>query len=64
MVSIAQICIPAAGGTFQEAQAMRTCLMNIENPLGDIAVNWELQTNILPQPILKEMDKLRLLIRS
>ena len=34
------------------------------NLLGDTAVNWELRTNILLQPILKEMDKSRLLIRS
>ena len=30
MVNISQICIPAAGGTFQEAQEMRTCLMNMK----------------------------------
>ena len=30
MTSISQICIPAAGGTFQKAQGMRTCLMNME----------------------------------
>ena len=34
------------------------------NPLDYIVVNWELRTNILPQPILKETDKPRLLIRS
>ena len=34
------------------------------NPLDDIVVNWELRTDILPQPILKEIDKPRLLIRS
>ena len=30
MASIARICVSTAGGTFQEAQEMRTCLMNIE----------------------------------
>ena len=30
MASISQICIPAAGGTFQEAQEMRMCLMNMK----------------------------------
>ena len=30
MASMSQICIPAAGGTFQEAQEMRTCLMNMK----------------------------------
>ena len=30
MASISQICIPAAGGTFQEAQEMRTCLINMK----------------------------------
>ena len=34
------------------------------NPLDYIVVNWELRTNILPKPILKETDKPRLLIRS
>ena len=34
------------------------------NPLDYIVVNWELQIDILPQLILKEMDKSRLLIRS
>ena len=34
------------------------------NPLDYIVVNWELRTNILPKPILKETDKRRLLIRS
>ena len=34
------------------------------NPLDDIVLNWELRTDILPQPILKETDKPRLLIRS
>ena len=30
MASISQICIPAARGTFQEAQEMRTCPMNMK----------------------------------
>ena len=30
MVSIPQICIPTAGGTFQEAQKMRTCPMDLK----------------------------------
>ena len=30
MVSISQICIPAARGIFQEAQEMRTCFVNIK----------------------------------
>ena len=30
MASISQICIPAVGGTFQGAQEMRTCLMNMK----------------------------------
>ena len=30
MASMSQICIPAAGGPFQEAQEMRTCLMNVK----------------------------------
>ena len=30
MASISQICIPVARGTFQEAQEMRTCLMNMK----------------------------------
>ena len=30
MASMSRICIPAAGGTFQEAQEMRTCLMNMK----------------------------------
>ena len=30
MASISQICIPAARGIFQEAQEMRTCLVNIK----------------------------------
>ena len=30
MANISQICIPAAGGTFQEAPEMRTCLMNMK----------------------------------
>ena len=30
MASISQICIPAARGTFQEAQEMRTCLINMK----------------------------------
>ena len=30
MASISQICIPAAGETFQEAQEIRTCLMNMK----------------------------------
>ena len=34
------------------------------NPLGYIVVNWELRTYILPQSILKETDKPKLLIRS
>ena len=33
-------------------------------PLGYIVVNWELRIDTLPQPILKETDKPRLLIRS
>ena len=30
MASMSRICIPAARETFQEAQEMRTCLMNIK----------------------------------
>ena len=30
MASMSRICIPATGGTFQEAQEMRTCLMNMK----------------------------------
>ena len=30
MASMSQICIPAVGGTFQEAQEMRMCLMNMK----------------------------------
>ena len=30
MASISQICIPAAGETFQKAQEIKTCLMNIK----------------------------------
>ena len=30
MASISQICIPTAGGTFQEAQEMRMCPMNMK----------------------------------
>ena len=30
MASISQICIPVAGGTFQEGQEMRMCLMNMK----------------------------------
>ena len=30
MASMSQICIPAAGGTFQEAQETRMCLMNMK----------------------------------
>ena len=36
----------------------------IANRLDYVVVNWELRTYILPQPILKETDKPRLLIRS
>ena len=30
MANISQICIPVTRGTFQEAQEMRTCLMNMK----------------------------------
>ena len=30
MASMSQICILTAGGTFQEAQEMRMCLMNMK----------------------------------
>ena len=30
MASTARVCVPTVGGTFQEGQNMRTCLMNIE----------------------------------
>ena len=30
MASISQICIPTTGGTLQEAQEMKTCLMNMK----------------------------------
>ena len=30
MANISQICIPVAGGTFQEAPEMRTCLINMK----------------------------------
>ena len=43
----------------------RTMAFNLtSNRLDYIVVNWELRTDILPQPILKETDKPRLLIRS
>ena len=41
-----------------------TCFGSTENPLGDIAVNWELQTGIPLQPIPKGRNKLKLLTRS
>ena len=34
MASISQICIPVAGGTFQEGQEMRMCLMNMKEKRG------------------------------
>ena len=30
MASTAWVCVPTVGGTFQEAQKMKTCLINIE----------------------------------
>ena len=30
MTSTTRVCFPTVGGTFQEAQKMNTCLMNIE----------------------------------
>ena len=41
MASISQICIPAIGGTFQEAQEMRTCLMNIKKMGGNTKISKE-----------------------
>ena len=34
MASMSRICILAVGGTFQEAQEMRMCLMNMEEGRG------------------------------
>ena len=34
MTNISQICIPVARGTFQEAQEMRMCLMNMKEKGG------------------------------
>ena len=34
MASKSRICIPAARGTFQETQEMKTCLMNMKERAG------------------------------
>ena len=34
MASISETCIPVTGGTFKEAQEMRTCLMNMKRKGG------------------------------
>ena len=41
MASISQICIPATGGTFQEAQEMMTCLMNMKERGGNTKISKE-----------------------
>ena len=41
MTSISQICIPTTGGTFQEAQEMRTCLMNMKERVGNTKISKE-----------------------
>ena len=46
MANISQICIPTAGGTFQKAQGMRTCLMNMEEKGESTKISKE---KLLPQ---------------
>ena len=41
MANIPQICIPTAGETFQEAQEMRTCLMNMKERVGNTKISKE-----------------------
>ena len=41
MANISQICIPVAGGTFQEAPEMRTCLMNMKEGGGSTKISKE-----------------------
>ena len=46
MASMSRICIPAAGETFQEAQEMRTCLMNMKERVGNTKISKE---KLLPE---------------
>ena len=41
MASMSQICITATGGTFQEAQEMRMCLMNMKERGGNTKISKE-----------------------
>ena len=59
--SFGETLLPGLGSFIPSSRIMVISLT--VSPLGDTAVNWELRTDILLQPIFREMDKPRLLIR-